>query len=256
MSCMYVFPFDFSRWFCSHVSWHWWGALLETRSKVFENRQTPKRRCDEMYILPTVEFQGLLPRKFNDWNPKNDAVLNPESPCPLHLLRGKIQSEQTFYRRIHRLSNVQNPGSVGFMTPSGPPRSTLFCNGHLVGCTTHGGWLGIRGEVWRSTPGEEGDSTLSRVLVFWVVVSNMFNVHPFLGKILILTNIFQVGWNHQVGFVWIYQRASWQNLGEFWGSEDIFVWEKSTHKHCGISRRLSFNMFFIFFGGSHLRHFL
>ena len=94
MSCMYVFPFDFSRWFCSHVSWHWWGALLETRSKVFENRQTPKRRCDEMYILPTVEFQGLLPRKFNDWNPKNDAVLNPESPCPLHLWGAKFSQSK------------------------------------------------------------------------------------------------------------------------------------------------------------------
>ena len=116
--------------------------------------------------------------------------------------------------------------AVGFMTPSGPPRSTLFCNGYLVGRTTHGGWLGIRGEVWRSTPGEEGDSTLSRVLVFWVVVSNMFYFHPFLGKIPILTNIFQVGWNHQVGFVWIYPRDSWQNLGEFWGSEDIFLGKK------------------------------
>ena len=33
----------------------------------------------------------------------------------------------------------------------------------------------------------------------WVVVSNMFHFHPYLGKIPILTNIFQCGWNHQVG---------------------------------------------------------
>ena len=32
----------------------------------------------------------------------------------------------------------------------------------------------------------------------WVVVSNIFYFHPYLGKIPILTNIFQRGWNHQV----------------------------------------------------------
>ena len=31
----------------------------------------------------------------------------------------------------------------------------------------------------------------------WVVVSNIFYFHPYLGKISILTNIFQRGWNHQ-----------------------------------------------------------
>ena len=31
-----------------------------------------------------------------------------------------------------------------------------------------------------------------------VVVSNMFYFHPYLGKIPILTNIFQLGWNHQL----------------------------------------------------------
>ena len=34
----------------------------------------------------------------------------------------------------------------------------------------------------------------------WVVVSNMFSYfHPYLGKISNLTNIFQMGWNHQRG---------------------------------------------------------
>ena len=33
----------------------------------------------------------------------------------------------------------------------------------------------------------------------WVVVSNIFYFHPYLGKIPILTNIFQRGWNHQLG---------------------------------------------------------
>ena len=32
----------------------------------------------------------------------------------------------------------------------------------------------------------------------WVVVSNMFYFHPYLGKIPILTHIFQMAWNHQL----------------------------------------------------------
>ena len=35
----------------------------------------------------------------------------------------------------------------------------------------------------------------------WVVVSNIFYVHPYLGKIPIFTTIFQMGWNHQL--VWL-----------------------------------------------------
>ena len=37
----------------------------------------------------------------------------------------------------------------------------------------------------------------------WVVVSNIFCFHPYLGKIPILANIFQWGWfNHQPDIVW------------------------------------------------------
>ena len=32
----------------------------------------------------------------------------------------------------------------------------------------------------------------------WVVVQINFNFHPYLGKITILTNTFQMGWNHQL----------------------------------------------------------
>jgi len=36
---------------------------------------------------------------------------------------------------------------------------------------------------------------------FWEVLSNIFYFHIYLGKIPILTNIFQRGWNHQLEFV-------------------------------------------------------
>ena len=32
----------------------------------------------------------------------------------------------------------------------------------------------------------------------WLVVLDVFYFHPYLGKIPILTNIFQMGWNHQL----------------------------------------------------------
>ena len=39
--------------------------------------------------------------------------------------------------------------------------------------------------------------TMIRIIYYiWVVVSNIFYFHPYLGKIPILTNIFQRGWNH------------------------------------------------------------
>ena len=34
--------------------------------------------------------------------------------------------------------------------------------------------------------------------IYWVVVSNIFYFQPYLGKWSILTNIFQMGWNHQL----------------------------------------------------------
>ena len=37
------------------------------------------------------------------------------------------------------------------------------------------------------------------MMMIWVVVSNMFCFHPYLGKIPILTHILQMGWfNHQL----------------------------------------------------------
>ncbi len=39
---------------------------------------------------------------------------------------------------------------------------------------------------------------LSLWMLIWVVVSNIFYFHPYLGKWSNLTSIFQMGWNHQL----------------------------------------------------------
>ena len=40
-------------------------------------------------------------------------------------------------------------------------------------------------------------------MVIWLVVSNIFDVHPYLGKWSNMTHIFQMGWNHQLVMVWL-----------------------------------------------------
>ena len=78
------------------------------------------------------------------------------------------------------------------------------------------------------------ESTIS----IWVVVSNIFYVHPYLGKIPILTNIFQMGWNHQLamddwitppgGFLFVVAEASrWPcSFGQLLGFDPLveFFW--------------------------------
>ena len=44
------------------------------------------------------------------------------------------------------------------------------------------------------------ESLLVLGCLFWEVLSNIFYFHTYLGKIPILTNIFQMGWNHQLVF--------------------------------------------------------
>ena len=53
--------------------------------------------------------------------------------------------------------------------------------------------VGLRWSVQMNKPG--------LVIVIWVVVSNIFYFHPYLGKWSNFTNIFQRGWNHQLVIV-------------------------------------------------------
>ena len=41
---------------------------------------------------------------------------------------------------------------------------------------------------------------------YWVVVSNILYFQPYLGKWSNLTNIFQMGWNHQLDIYWGFER--------------------------------------------------
>ena len=54
-------------------------------------------------------------------------------------------------------------------------------------------------EGWVFGATDVGDKLIPPLI--WLVVSNIFYFHPYLGTILILTNIFLLGWNHQLDTV-------------------------------------------------------
>ena len=76
--------------------------------------------------------------------------------------------------------------------------------------------------------------------VFWVVVSNIFYVHPYLGKIPNLTNIFQRGWNHQLDIH--LGKLTWKPIE--WRLDDSDILFKK-----GLIFRCSFAPWFFFFWG-------
>ena len=57
----------------------------------------------------------------------------------------------------------------------------------------------------RKTTSGETTLFLPDLTYFWLGVSNIFYFHPYLGKIPILTNIFQRGWNQQLDLHVVWQ---------------------------------------------------
>ena len=80
----------------------------------------------------------------------------------------------------------------------------------------------------------------------WLVVSNIFYFHPYLGKWSNLTNIFQMGWNHQLGRVLLFLFAVFcclcfvpmipmlffVNVCKIW-----YTWDMGCAKFCLCKRR-------------------
>ena len=49
-----------------------------------------------------------------------------------------------------------------------------------------------------------------------------FFVHPYLEKWSKLTNIFQMGWNHQVDYHWCFTQSTWSTEQVGWSAEEDF----------------------------------
>ena len=73
---------------------------------------------------------------------------------------------------------------------------TTFLFGSPHGLAKPGSWRVSSNSGGISRP--SGTTSCKRLMV---VVSDIFYFHPYLGKISNLTNIFQMGWNHQPGLV-------------------------------------------------------
>ena len=77
----------------------------------------------------------------------------------------------------------------------GPPKGGVL--NRIQRCPWH--WLKQatkKGAGGRAQKGLQ-DKTFYEGIIIWVVVLDILYFHPYLGKISILTNIFQRGWNHQ-----------------------------------------------------------
>ena len=78
---------------------------------------------------------------------------------------------------------------------------------NLIGTPTIGSWHArgvwsgfLSSEIFRGWRVEVWGRLDDGIEENWVVVSKIFYFHPYLGKIPILTNIFQMGWNHQLEY--------------------------------------------------------
>ena len=85
----------------------------------------------------------------------------------------------------------------------------LGASGKLIACLglhSYGGYLSGflagRKTVWMWGPGMRyffpQKEALLECWIIWEVLSNVFYFHTYFGKMSILTNIFQSGWNHQL----------------------------------------------------------
>ena len=103
--------------------------------------------------------------------------------------------------------------------------------------------------IWRNGRNSNAEKVICWVskIQTWLVVSNIFHFHPYLGKISNLTNMFQLGWNHQlethtihvciftyICLIWLANiRNQWMVCEEagFIGGETTKQTDMQTNKH-------------------------
>ncbi len=84
--------------------------------------------------------------------------------------------------------------------------------------------------IWPSGFCSKAENQGSHTRKNWLVVSNILYFHPYLGKIPILTNIFQTGWNHQLEkIVAIYPPRNFHFAPENQWLEDEFPFGDLAH---------------------------
>ena len=85
---------------------------------------------------------------------------------------------------------------------------------------------------WRKTFGTGRLFLEQSVVTTWVVVSNIFYFHPYLGKWSNFTNMFQMGWNHQPATVWAFLVVLWEVLvDKIWATNRSFQHSQFIYNH-------------------------
>ena len=82
---------------------------------------------------------------------------------------------------------------------------------------------------WKCGQGEG----VARISGWWFQI---FCFHPYLGKIPILTNIFQMGWNHQLDMLFVFAALGLAEGGE--GQGDLEVEQSGTNCQCSKSQEI------------------
>ena len=148
--------------------------------------------------------ENVTPRLFNDC-PMMFSCLSDDSPMILHSVFCTFLIHDSLFflcpipmsllTTIQKHLGLEKTQAQSYKNPSGATSTSCGCQ-LLRGLVVQRGRS--RGRVWggccKKKPSQD---ILKKTTYSWVVVSNIFYFHPYLGQISILTNIFQMGWNHQ-----------------------------------------------------------
>ena len=137
----------------------WWDPKTQkVRDCQTQNSKQGSSICSQSFCDPKKSFSVSYPQVSE--KPPRLGPSNVGTPKK-NTMRPPVQVERTFFSRCPRIGRCKLWLRRWVLAP-------------IFGAKDHG------------------------FDIFWVVVSNIFYFHPYLGKIPSLTNIFQMGWNHQL----------------------------------------------------------
>ena len=152
------------------------GEYVVSKSKIF----THKKQQQNLAIRKNSKDSG---------SPKNDKS-EQHWISWIHMNQSKEHTLETHHSGLPR-----NPGNGRPVVPPVSEPTSPWIEADQSACKAPC-WEAMGSQLLMSN---KNPSTYS----CWVVVSNIFYVHPYFGKIPILTNIFQTGWNHQLACIWV-----------------------------------------------------
>ena len=189
-----------------------------------------KKQQSNLKSLPPNNWKKSPPQIFfppNNFQKTNPKQL-PKKTKHLHLnlfcfFRGSLHIRPCYYMAFWVwTSDSSNLGKVETWREPPSPTNGAFVNRkdkHLLQMNPFEVRWSVRCGEWELGKGDKGWLVLVGFVVYLGGLKYFFgNFHPYLGKVSNLTNIFQMGWNHQPVVYWfemldilvLRQRRSWR----------------------------------------------